>query len=39
MRTGVGLLLSLKPKGQQVMTFELHSLTGDQVVRVKYKGV
>jgi SAM-dependent methyltransferase len=38
-RTGAGLLFTLKPKDQQVMSFELHSLTCDQVDRVKYIGV
>jgi hypothetical protein len=34
-----GSFIFIKPKRQQVMTFELHSVTCDQVVRAKYKGV
>lgn len=29
----------IKPKCQQVMSFELHSITCDQTVSVKFKGV
>jgi hypothetical protein len=28
----------IKPKRQQVMFFELHSITCDQTVSIKYKG-
>lgn len=29
----------IKPKRQQVMSFEVHSITCDQTVSVKFKGV
>ena len=38
MRTEVGHFF-IKPKRQQVMSFELHSITCDQTVSVKFKGV
>ena len=33
-----GSFISNKPKCQQVMFFELHSITCDQTVSIKYKG-